>query len=32
MEEASLNLSMTCKDVNLEEYKSITHLMRPVMV
>jgi hypothetical protein len=31
-EEASRNLSTTCKDINLEEYKSITYLRRPVMV
>jgi hypothetical protein len=31
-EEASLNLCTTFKEVNLQEYKSITHLMRPVMV
>ena len=30
--EASLNLSTTCKDVDLEEYESISHLMRPFMV
>ena len=30
--EASLNLSTTCKDVNLEEYESISHLMRPFIV
>jgi hypothetical protein len=32
MGEASLNLSTTCKDVDLEEYESISHLMRPFMV
>jgi len=30
--EASLNLSTTCKDVDLEEYESISHLMRPFTV
>ena len=30
--EASLNLSTTCKDVDLEEYESISHLMHPFMV
>jgi len=30
--EASLDLPMTCKDVNLEEYESISHLKRPFMV
>jgi hypothetical protein len=30
--EACLNLSTTCKDVDLEEYESISHLMRPFMV
>jgi hypothetical protein len=30
--EASLNLSMTCKEVDLEEYESISHLMLPFMV
>jgi hypothetical protein len=32
MGEARLNLSMACKDVDLEEYESISHLMRPFMV
>ena len=30
--EASLNLSTTCKDVDLEEYEPISHLMRAFMV
>ena len=30
--EASLNLSTTCKEVDLEEYESISHLMPPFMV
>jgi len=29
--EAIFNLSMTCKDVDLDEYKSISHLMLPFM-
>jgi len=31
MGEASLNLSMTCQDVDLEEYESISHLTRRFM-
>jgi hypothetical protein len=30
--EANLNLSTPCKDVDLQEYESISHLMRPFMV
>jgi hypothetical protein len=30
--EASLNIPTTCKDVDLEEYESISHLMRAFMV